>query len=69
MRCVPQGATLKELCESVGAAVDDHSCLARTDLGPVSIVLNGKLVRRATDLQTVVEEQDVVSFIVLAAGG
>jgi molybdopterin converting factor small subunit len=68
-RCVPQGTTLKELCESVGAPVDDHGWLAPSDLGPVSIVLNGKLVRRATDLQTVVEEQDVVSFIVLGAGG
>ena len=64
-----QDTTLKELCESVGAPVENHSCLARTDLGPVSIVLNGKLVRQATDLQAVLEEQDVVSFIVLAAGG
>ena len=68
-RCVPQGTTLKELCESVGASVDDHGRLALTDLGPVSTVLNRKLVRQATDLQTVVEEQDVVSFIVLGAGG
>lgn len=68
-RCVPQGTTLKELCESVGAPVDDQRWLALTDAGPVSIVLNGQQVRRATDLQTVVEEQDVVAFIVLAAGG
>ena len=68
-RRVPQGTTLKELCESVGAPVDEQRCLALTDAGPVSIVLNGKLVRRATDLQTVVEERDVVAFIVLAAGG
>lgn len=68
-RCVPQGTTLKELCESLGAPVDDHGWLASTDLGPVSILLNGKLVRRATDLRIVVEEKDVVSFIVLAAGG
>ena len=68
-RCVPQGTTLKELCARVGAPVDDHGRLAPTDAGPVSVVLNGKLVRPATDLQTVVEEQDVVSFIVLAAGG
>ena len=68
-RYVPQGTTLKELCESVDAPGNDHGWLALTDTGPVSIVLNGKLVRRATGLQTVVEEQDVVSFIVLAAGG
>ncbi len=68
-RCVPQGTTLKELCESIDAPVDDRACLALTDAGPVSIVLNGKLIRQATDLQTIVEEQDVVSFIVLAAGG
>ena len=69
MRCVPQGTTLKTLCESVGAPVDGQRGLALTDAGPVSIVLNGKLVRRAAELQTVVKEQDVVSFIVLAAGG
>ena len=68
-RFVVQGTTLKELCESVGAPVDNQSCLARTDSGPVSIVLNGKLVRQATELQTVLKDQDVVSFIVLAAGG
>mgnify|MGYP001825300856 CR=1 len=68
-RVVPQGTTLKELCESVDAPVDEQRCLALMDAGPVSIVLNGRQVRRATDLQTVVEEQDVVSFIVLAAGG
>ena len=69
VRCVPQGTTLRELCESTGARVDDQSCQARMDVGPVSIVLNGKQVCRATDLQIVVEEQDVVAFIVLAAGG
>jgi molybdopterin converting factor small subunit len=69
MRRVPQGTTLKELCESVGAPVDEQRCLAFTDAGPVSIVLNGKQVRRATDLQIVVEEHDVVAFVVLAAGG
>lgn len=68
-RCVPEGTTLKELCESAGAPIADHSCLAPTELGKVSIVLNGTLVHRATELQTVVEEQDVVAFIVLAAGG
>ena len=68
-RCVPQGTTLKELCESIGAPVDEQRCLALTDAGPVSIVLNGRQVRQATDLHTVVEEQDVVSLIVLAAGG
>jgi molybdopterin converting factor small subunit len=68
-RCVPQGTTLEELCESIGAAVDERHCLALTDAGPVSIVLNGRQVRQATDLQAVVKEQDVVSLIVLAAGG
>jgi len=68
-RCVPEGTTLKELCESAGAPFDDRGCLAPSELGKASIVLNGKLVHGATDLQTVVEDQDVVSFIVLAAGG
>jgi molybdopterin converting factor small subunit len=68
-RYVDQGTTLKAFCESVGAPVENDGCLARTDLGPVSIVLNGKLIRQATELQTVLKEQDVVSFIVLAAGG
>ena len=69
VRCVPHGTTLKALCESAGAPVDDQRGLALTDTGPVSIVLNGKLVRRAADLQTVVKEQDLVSFIALASGG
>ena len=69
MRCVPHGTTLKALCESIGAPVDDQRRLALTDTGPVSIVLNGKLVRRAAGFEAVVEEQDLVSFIVLASGG
>ena len=68
-RGVPQGITLNELCESVGATIDDRRCLALTDAGPVCIVLNGRQVRRATGFQAVLDERDVVTFIVLAAGG
>ena len=68
-RRVSHGTTLKALCASLGGPVDEHGWLAPTELGPVSMVLNGKLVRRPTGLQSVVKEQDVVSFIVLAAGG
>ena len=68
-RCVPEGTTLKEVCESVGTSLDDRGWLAPTDKGPASLVLNDKLVRGAGELQTVLEEQDAVAFMVLAAGG
>jgi molybdopterin converting factor small subunit len=38
-------------------------------MGPVSIILNTRLVQRAEGLQTALEERDVIAFIVLAAGG
>jgi molybdopterin converting factor small subunit len=68
-RDVPQGVTLKELCAIVGAPADEERCLALSEEGPLSIVLNGRLVRQAPDLQTVMADGDVVSFVVLAAGG
>lgn len=68
-RCVPEGTTLREVCDGVGSAVDGRAGLILEDAGPVSIVLNGELLRRTEELAIVLEEGDVVAFMVLATGG
>jgi molybdopterin converting factor small subunit len=51
------------------SSADEHDFLERVDERQISILLNGKLTRRAEGLQTVLEEQDAVTFMVLATGG
>ena len=66
---MPEGTTIQELRESVRSSADDHDFFARMNERQVSILLNGKLIRRAEGLQTVLEEQDKVTFMVLVTGG
>lgn len=68
-RFVPEGTTVEEVWEIFRSSADEHDFLARMSERQVSILLNGKLIRRAEGLQTVLEEQDVVTFMVVATGG
>lgn len=68
-RFVPEGTTIQELWESVRSSADDHDFLARMNERQVSILLNGKLIRRAEGLQSVLGQEDVVTFMVLVTGG
>lgn len=69
IRFVPEGSTIEEVWEDLRFSADDHDFLERIDETQVSTLLNGKLIRRAEGLQTVLEEQDTVTFMVLATGG
>ena len=68
-RFVPEGTTIREVWDSLQSFAHDHEFLAQVNERQVSVLLNGKLVRRAEGLQTTLVEGDTVTFMQLITGG
>jgi molybdopterin converting factor small subunit len=66
---VRQGTTARELWEALRSSAGEQELLARIDEKNVSFFVNGRLVHHGKMHESVLEEGDTVTFMVLAMGG
>ncbi len=66
---MPEGTTIQEVWDSLQSLAHDHDFLAEVHERQVSVLLNGKLLRRTKSLHTILVEGDTVTFMQLITGG
>jgi sulfur carrier protein ThiS len=68
-RSVPQGTTASGVWKSLRSSAEEGALLARIDERNVFYLVNGKLIPRTRLEETVLEDGDTVTFMVMAIGG
>jgi sulfur carrier protein ThiS len=68
-RSVPQGTTVSAVWNSLRSSAEEGALLARIDESNVFYLVNGKLIPRRRLEETLLEDGDTVTFMVMAIGG